>query len=86
MGEEVDRVLGNLVRAVGMLEGCPELSMLIPEVRSNIVYALPNPRTVRDVAGVEGRITVVNGRPKASSYPRFGASWHMARLIVEEQV
>ena len=78
-----DEILGNLVVAVTMLEDCPEFALLIPEVRVNLVYALPGAKTRRDVAAVEGRITAVRERPHASGLPAFGASDHMARLIIE---
>ena len=78
-----EAILGNLVVAVTMLEDCPEFALLIPEVRVNLVYALPGAKTRQDVAAVEGRITAVRGRPHASGLPAFGASDHMARLIIE---
>ncbi len=81
--DEMDRVLGNLVRAVKILEACPEFVDLIPEVRVNVVYALPNAKDIRDVAGIDGRITKVDGRPRACGYPAFGASSHMARIVLE---
>ncbi|MHA1237978.1 MAG: thiamine-phosphate synthase family protein [Candidatus Odinarchaeia archaeon] len=83
MGRIEDEILGNLVRAVELLEKTPEFSALIPEVRVNIVYAKPNAGNVKDVAAVDGRITVVNERPKACGLPKFGASDHMARAILE---
>ena len=76
-------VLGNLVRAVAMLQNCAEFSLLMPEVRVNLVYALPGAKTSDEVAAVDGRITVVRGFPHASGQPRWGASDHMARLIIE---
>ncbi len=81
--EEKDAVLGNLVRAVNILRDCPEFSRLVPEVRVNLVYALPEPGSPRDVAAIEGRITAVRGVPHASGMPGFGASDHMARLIIQ---
>ena len=78
-----EAILGNPVVAVTMLEDCPEFALLIPEVRVNLVYALPGAKTRQDVAAVEGRITAVRGRPHASGLPAFGASDHMARLIIE---
>ena len=78
-----DEILGNLVVAVTMLEDCAEFALLIPEVRVNLVYALPRAKTRQDVAAVEGRITTVRGHPHASGLPAFGASDHMARLIIE---
>jgi len=81
--DEVDRVLGNLVRAVKILEDCPEFAELIPEVRTNIVYALPNAKRIEEVAGIEGRITRIGSKVRACGYPAFGASNHMARIVLE---
>jgi hydroxymethylpyrimidine/phosphomethylpyrimidine kinase len=76
-------ILGNIVTAIDKLEKCREFASLIPEVRVNLVYALPEAKTREDVAAIEGRITAVRGLPHASGYPAFGASDHMARLIIE---
>ncbi len=76
-------VLGNLVRAVEMLQNCAEFALLMPEVRVNLVYALPEAKASDEVAAVDGRITVVRGFPYAPGMPRWGASDHMARLIIE---
>ena len=76
-------LFGKMILAIEKLENCREFSRLIPEVRSNLVYSKPNPKGPEDVLGVEGRITVVNGKPYAVGRPKFGASSHMARLIVE---
>ncbi|MEO0079818.1 MAG: thiamine-phosphate synthase family protein [candidate division WOR-3 bacterium] len=78
-----NRVTARLAEAVRMLEGSPQFSQLVPEVRVNIVYSLPDAQSPADVAGVDGRITAVGGMPKASGPVRFGASDHMARLIIE---
>ena len=83
MASELEIILGNLAYAVSMLEDCPEFTSLIPEVRVNLVYALPGATTPSEVAGVEGRITVVGGFPRASGMPSLGASDHMARLVIE---
>ncbi len=80
---QVEMVLGNLVHAVEMLQNCPEFSLLVPEVRVNLVYALPGAKTAAEVAAVDGRITVVNGLPYAPGLPGWGVSDHMARLIIE---
>lgn len=80
---ESDKVLGNLVTAVNMLQSCPEFTTLIPEVKVNVAYALPGAKTPQDVAAVEGRITAVRGFPHASGMPGWGASDHLARRILE---
>ncbi len=81
--EDAIEMRGKMAIAVDILEECAAFASLIPEVRTNLVYAQPHPESVDDVLAVDGRITVVNGLPKGAGKPRFGASSHMARLIVE---
>ncbi|NYB25781.1 MAG: thiamine-phosphate synthase [Methanobacteriaceae archaeon] len=66
-----------------ILQSSKHMAELIPEVRSNLVMALENAKSVEDVVGVPGRITTVNGRAKAFTMPDWGASSHMARLVLE---
>jgi thiamine-phosphate diphosphorylase len=72
-----------LAEAVAMLEACREFGKLVPEVRVNIVYAPDGAERPDQVLGVDGRITVVAGMPKASGPIRAGVSDHMARLVME---
>lgn len=76
-------VLGNLCLAVQKLETSQNFAKIIPQVRTNIAYCLSNAVNPHDVAAIEGRITVINGLPKASGYPGFGASDHLARKLLE---
>jgi predicted fused transcriptional regulator/phosphomethylpyrimidine kinase len=78
-----ERIVGNLCLAVERLQRCREFSLLMPEVRVNIVYALPGAKKSTEVAAIDGRITVVNGYPLACGLPKWGGSDHMARLIME---
>jgi len=77
------QMYGKMALAVDLIERCEAFAFLIPEVRTNLVYAQPNAQAKDDVLGIDGRITVVNGRPHAAGKPKFGASSHMARLMVE---
>lgn len=54
---------------------------LIPEVRTNISGIIKDAENTKDVAGIDGRITIVDGFPKACGEIKFGASNHTARLI-----
>lgn len=81
--KQTEMVLGNLVCAVEMLHDCPEFSSLVPEVRVNLAYALPEAKTPDEVAAVDGRITIVRGSPYASGMPAWGVSDHLARRILE---
>lgn len=83
LSEEREVVLDELQEAVQVLERCALFALLIPEVRTNLAYALEDAESVNDIAAVEGRITVVRGFPKAAGPVKFGASSHLARLILE---
>ena len=83
MDSEAIEMFGKVHLALEMLEGCPEFARILPEVRSNLVYARARPKAPADVIAIDGRITSVEGKPKAAGRPRFGASSHMARLLIE---
>jgi len=72
----------NIEKAVEILSKSEEFAEFIPEVRSNIVMAREHAVDVTDVAGVPGRITTVHGKAKAFMKSEFGASSHMARLVL----
>jgi hydroxymethylpyrimidine/phosphomethylpyrimidine kinase len=59
-----------------------QFNKLIPEVRTNIAGALIDGKTKNDVAGIDGRITIVNGLPKAAGEIKFGVAEHTARLVL----
>lgn len=83
--KEAYSILGNIVTALHLLEECAEFSSLIPEVRTNIAYALKNANGPQDVAAIPGRISVVKGLPRAMGLPDWGASDHLARRIIESR-
>ncbi len=78
------RVIENLSKAVKMLESS-EIAKLIPEVGSNIVMALPKryANSVSDVAGIPGRLIKLGDRILAIRGPEFGASSHVARVVLK---
>jgi hydroxymethylpyrimidine/phosphomethylpyrimidine kinase len=81
--EERIEVLEDLNEAVRIMQKCKNCISFMPEVRINLVYSIPNPKTTKDVAAIDGRITVVKGQFKPAGEATFGASDHMARLILE---
>jgi len=76
-------VLMNLEKAKTLLEGTPEVAMLVPEVGMNIAMAIPYAEDVDDVAAIEGRIVRTSEGARAVGNPRFGCSSHLARYILE---
>jgi hydroxymethylpyrimidine/phosphomethylpyrimidine kinase len=81
--DEIIEMYGKMAIALDQVEHCREFSEIIPEVRSNLVYAREGATTREDVLAIDGRITLVSGMPRAAGKPVFGASSHMARLIIE---
>src|SRR3989441_4714200 len=54
----------------------------VPEVGINLGYALPAATSPEDVCALEGRIIRVGPRLEATGPPAFGASRHVARIIL----
>ncbi len=76
-------IIESLNQALEKMQSLEELPSLIPEVRSNMVYALPYARGHDEVAGFAGRLTVVKGKVWACAGPCFGASKHMASVVLK---
>lgn len=81
--KEQDIILGNLCRALNILENNENIYKLVPEVRINFVFALKKAVSPEDVAAVPGRITAISKKLVFPSFPHFGSSDHMARAIIE---
>jgi hydroxymethylpyrimidine/phosphomethylpyrimidine kinase len=82
--EEKERYLAirNLREAVLILEESPAFSKLIPEVGCNIGMAIPGAEKFEDIAAVEGRIIRHMGRAVSVGCVDFGASRHVAGIIL----
>ncbi|MGD9381303.1 MAG: thiamine-phosphate synthase family protein [Candidatus Thorarchaeota archaeon] len=74
--------LRDLQEALTLMSNAPQFSRLIPQVRANLVACGTDATSYMDVAGVPGRITLVNGRAVALTSPQFGASQHTANLLL----
>lgn len=76
-------LLDDLAAAGRALAQLPRFAKLIPEVRSNLVLSLPYAASAMDIAGFSGRITCTRrGEVILAGGPEFGASSHMARVLL----
>jgi hydroxymethylpyrimidine/phosphomethylpyrimidine kinase len=75
------QVVQELKRAGEVLKG-EKIGRLIPEVSSNLGYALPFAEGVEDVAAFPGRIVRFKDSVTTYSDPEFGASQHVANIIL----
>ncbi|NWF91525.1 MAG: bifunctional hydroxymethylpyrimidine kinase/phosphomethylpyrimidine kinase [Syntrophaceae bacterium] len=75
------RVVQELKKAIGLLKQ-EKIGHLIPEVSSNLGYALPAAEGIEDVAAFPGRIVRFKDSIATLSDPEFGASQHIANIIL----
>jgi hydroxymethylpyrimidine/phosphomethylpyrimidine kinase len=75
------QVIQELKRAVEVLKE-NKIGHLIPEVSSNLGYALPYAEGIGDVAAFPGRIVRFRDSVATHSGPEFGASQHVANIIL----
>lgn len=92
------RVLEEVARAARLLESEPRVALLVPEAQISVAMALPGARSVEEVAAIPGRIVRMGRAPgeggsvppttrmhpgvKASGWPEFGASHHVATAVL----
>jgi hydroxymethylpyrimidine/phosphomethylpyrimidine kinase len=75
-------VLARMGEAVEQLETLDEGGVLVPEVQMNLCEAVPMARDHGDVAGVKGRLVKFGNRIRAVGCPAFGASRHVANIVL----
>ncbi|MEZ0345826.1 MAG: thiamine-phosphate synthase family protein [Infirmifilum sp.] len=61
----------------------PGVERIIPEVGTNIAYSKFKPERPEDVAAIEGRIVRTSRGARICGFPAYGASRHLARVIIE---
>lgn len=76
------QVFKNVEEAVELIENSTDFSELIPEVGSNIAMGISSATSISDVAAVSGRIVSLKGSPHAVGCVLFGASSHVARIVL----
>jgi len=75
-------VIKNLEEALDVIKKSRGFSNLIPEVGCNIAMGITNASSIQDVAAVSGRIVRLKNEPHAVGCVAFGASSHIARIVL----
>ncbi len=75
-------VIGDMLDALRIIELSSTFEKIVPQVRANFVACNDLAETVKDVAGVPGRITIVDGYARVLISPQFGASSHTAEILL----
>jgi len=74
--------LADARRAARTLSAAPAVAAWVPNVGTNVGAALPDAADPADVAAIPGRIHARGGRAEAAGSPEFGASEHVATVIL----
>ncbi len=69
-------------QAVKLLESSRSFVAIMPEVSVNIAYAEGEASSPEEVVAIPGRIVRVGSFAKSLSRPEYGASSHLARLLI----
>lgn len=75
-------VLADLRAGLRALEADPSFAALIPSVGSNLARAKEGAQTHLEVAAVPGRIFEMRGAVRVPAAPEFGASKHVAEVVL----
>jgi hypothetical protein len=81
-GEPSRDAIEQVASAVRMVEGSSTFVRIMPEVSVNIAYAPEGAASVQDVVAVPGRIVKVKGMPRSFMRPEYGASTHVASILL----
>lgn len=75
-------IIADVRKGARLLADSPATGDAIPNVGTNIGMALPDAEDELDVAAIPGRMHTMHGRINIPSNPEFGASKHVARMIL----
>lgn len=83
--DERSAVIEEIQRATKLLEDSSAFPQIMPEVSVNLVMSVRSPKSESDVAAIPGRIVKVKGKARSLLAPEFGASQHMAKVLLVVQ-
>jgi predicted fused transcriptional regulator/phosphomethylpyrimidine kinase/predicted transcriptional regulator len=75
-------VLADVREGARLLSTSLGVAALLPNVGTNLGTALPGADAIADVAAIPGRIYEVDGHVEVPANPEFGASKHVATVIL----
>ncbi len=73
----------HVSRAVAMIESSEAFVRVMPQVSVNIAYVYGEATSVDDVVAVPGRLVKAHDKARAFMKPEFGASTHLAKVLLE---
>ena len=83
--QEQTALLKRLEWAISRID-VQRLSAMIPAVGMNIACCLETSKALTEVAAFPGRINVVEGKLRHHETPQFGASNHLANMLLQARI
>ena len=77
-----DEVNKELSQAINKFVEIKNIHKNIPECQTNFVYAKNQPKSTKDVLGVEGRIVKVGNHVEVAGDLKYGGSKHVATAVI----
>lgn len=74
--------LANVRGAARRLAATPAVAPMVPNVGTNLATALPGAEDATDVAAIPGRLIRMRGGIEVPADPEFGASEHVATVVL----
>jgi predicted fused transcriptional regulator/phosphomethylpyrimidine kinase/predicted transcriptional regulator len=79
---EEREALASVREGARIFSSAPGVAGFVPNVGSNVGTALPGATDATDVAAIPGRIYAIGGRVEVPANPEFGASRHVATVLL----
>jgi XRE family transcriptional regulator, thiamine biosynthesis regulator len=76
-------VVEHVDSALRSIEGSSLFVHVMPEISVNVAYAPEKAKSVEDVVAIPGRIVRVRGQARSFMRPEYGASTHLAAILLE---
>jgi len=73
----------HLESALRSIEGSSLFVQVMPEISVNVAYSPEGAKSVEDVVAIPGRIVRVRGQARSFMKPEYGASTHLAAILLE---
>jgi len=75
--------IDHVASAVRSIEGSSLFVRVMPEVSVNVAYAPEGAKSAEELVAVPGRIVKVKGQARSFMKPEYGASTHLAAILLE---
>ena len=77
-----DNIMKELSQAISEFINIKDIFRKIPECQTNFVFSKKNPKSIKDILGIEGRIVKTGTRIRVAGNLEYGGSKHVATALM----